>query len=338
MIVLHLLPPSEYSAASRQAQLLAPALRSLTHSDVHVAALGRRRWFDPGDWRRLWRLVRDLRPDIIHAWRLPALRAATALRVFGRRAFRLVISEPRRAGSVNVFDHRLLRTADAVIAGYPAEVDALRRLGVPTDRIHDLPPVVAMPPAEPPTLGLTLPPGSKIIICVGSLTPAHGFRDAIQAADILRYPIPETHLVIIGEGPERRRLAEFARGLNPAGAQLHFVPARPDAAAVLARADVVWVPSRSDCGRQVLLEAQAAGRPVVATRRPGLAALVEDGRTGLLVPPGDPAALARRTQELLNAPSLAVGIAAAAGDAVASFAPERAAAVYAALYEKIGRP
>src|SRR5205823_1577696 len=106
-------------------------------------------------------------------------------------------------------------------------------------------------------------------------------------------------------GPDRGRLARFARSINPAGGHVHFLPARPDAAALLARADVVWVPSRAECGRQVVLEAQAAGKPVVASALPGLAALVADGRTGRLTPPGDPAELARRTRPLLADPASA---------------------------------
>jgi glycosyltransferase involved in cell wall biosynthesis len=349
--LLQLLPSFDYSAAGRQVSLLAPVLRE--NADVHVAGLGPDgpiaeslraagisihvlgcgRRLDPAPWWRLRRLVRDVRPDIVHAWRLPALRAAGILRTWGKPAFRLVVSECTRGGRLNLFDRWLLRSADAVIAGHSAEAGALRRLGVTADHVHELRPVVAPPKANSPPLGLPLPPGAKIIMCVGTLNAAHGFRDALWAADMLRYPIPDLHIVIIGDGPDRTRLARFALGINPAGGHAHFLPARPEASALLARADVVWVPSRSECGRQILLEALAAGRPVVATALPGLAALVADGRTGLLIPSGDPFELARRTRTLLEDPELAGRLGAAGREAVAAFCPERVAPMYAELYQ-----
>ena len=166
-----------------------------------------------------------------------------------------------------------------------------------------------------------------------SIEAGHGFREAIWAADLLRYVVDDLRLVIVGHG-DRSGLDRFARGLNPAGGRVFFLPARPDAAALLARADVVWVPSRSDCGRQVLLEAQAAGRPVVASALPGLAARIADGRTGLLTPPGDPRELARRTRTLFDDPALAERIGTAARAAVAGYTPANAAAVFNAIYDR----
>ncbi len=363
MILLHLLPTFDYSAAGRQVTLLAPRLRSLSDPvslgtpparlDVHVAALGSDgpfaeplraagvpvhvlgcgRRFDMAAVWALRRLVRELRPEVIHAWRLPALRAAGVVRAWGRSAFRLIVSEPCRGGRINLLDRWLLRSADAVIAAHPAEADIVRRFGVASARVHELPSAVSSPPPEPPPLGLPLPADAKIVMCVGPLRHENGFRDAIWAADILRYPLPNLHIVVVGNGPERSRLVRFARGINPAGDHAHFLPSRPDVATLLRRADVVWVPSRSECGRQVLLEAMAAGRPVVATALPGLAAVVAEGRTGLLIPPGDPLELARRSRPLLEDGPLAERIGAAGREAVSIFTPENVTRMYAGLYQ-----
>jgi glycosyltransferase involved in cell wall biosynthesis len=350
VILLQLLPSFDHSAAGRQVSLLAPVLRRA--AEIHVAALGRDgpiaeelrasgisvhvlgtgRRFDLAALWRLRRLVRDLRPQTVHAWRLPALRAAGLLRFRNRIAFRLVVSEPKRGGRVNLLDRWLLRSADAVFASYPAVDVAIRKLGVSTDRIHKVSSAVVLPADDPPTLGLPLSTDAKIIMCLGALRPEHGFRDAIWAADILRYPFPNLHLVVIGDGPERTRLTRFAKGINPAGGHVHFLPGRPHAAALLARADMVWVPSRSECGRQVVLDAMAAGRAVVTTALPGLAALVGDGRTGLLVPPGDPLELARQARPLLEDPALAGRFGLAGREAVADLTPERVAAAYEAIY------
>jgi glycosyltransferase involved in cell wall biosynthesis len=353
VILLHLLPTFDYSATGRQLSLIAPVLRE--KAEIHVAALGpdgpiaeslraagvsvhflgSGRQFDFAPLRALRRLVRELRPGVVHAWRLPAVRAIAPLQAWRTTAIRLVVSEPRRGGRINLLDRWFLRSADAVIASHRAEADAVRRLGVATNRGHELPPAVSNPAIESAPLGLAFPPDAKTVMCIGTLRPAHGFRDAIWAADILRYPIPDLHLVIIGDGPDRARLSRFALGINPAGGHVHFLPARPDASALLAHADVVWVPSRSECGRQVLLEAMAAGRPVVATALPGLGALVADGRTGLLIPPGAPIELARRTRTLLDDPNLAGRLGAAGREAVAGLTPERVALMYAALYQTL---
>jgi glycosyltransferase involved in cell wall biosynthesis len=346
--LLHLLPSLGYTSAARQVALLAPVLRSRHGMDVHVATLrpdGRAAaWlppdvpvhslagrFPPSAVQNLRRLVFELRPDVIHAWRLPALRAAAVLHRLGGR-FRLVVGEPRRDGRMLAFDRWFLRSADVFIGSYKAEKEQFQQFGIAADRIVVLPLAVAAPPAEVPPLPVELPSGTKVVMCVGNLTAGHAFRDAAWAADVLRYALPHLHIVIIGDGPDRDRIERFARGVNPSGGQLHFVPARPDAAALLARADAVWAPSRLECGRQVVLEAQAAGRPVVASVLPGLAALIDDGRTGLLAPPGQPVVFARRARPLFEDPAFAERIGKAAGEAVAEHLPATVAAEYARLY------
>jgi glycosyltransferase involved in cell wall biosynthesis len=346
--LLFLLPSFEYSSAARQVSLLVPVLRARLGFDVHVAALcaagPAKAWFSSdvpvyrfdgrfptAAIRGLRRLVHELRPDVVHALRLPAVRTAVVVRRL-TPPFRLVASELRRGGRINPLDRWLLRSADAVTTGDPAETNALRALGIGQDRLTRLPPAVGQPTAEPPPLPVELPPDSKVVMCVGNLTSGHAFRDAVWAADVLRYPLPHLHIVIVGDGPDRERIERFARGVNPAGGQVHFVPGRPDAAALLARADAVWVPSRSDCGRQVLLEAQAAGRPVVASRLPALAALIEDGLTGLLAPAGDPVAFARRARPLFEGPALAEQVGTAAREAVTGLDAVNVAADYAAMY------
>jgi glycosyltransferase involved in cell wall biosynthesis len=117
--------------------------------------------------------------------------------------------------------------------------------------------------------------------------------------DILKNLADDLHLVLVGDGPDRTRLEQFARAIGVAG-QVHFLGNQPDVAALLALAEVVWVPGRVDGSVNVALEAMAAGRPVVASDLPGLAEVVCDGETGFLVPPGDKVALARQTWGLLE--------------------------------------
>src|SRR5262249_36862376 len=148
-----------------------------------------------------------------------------------------------------------------------------------------------------------IPHSAFRIACVGPLEPHKGFRDAIWALDILHFLYDDLHLLVIGQGSDRPRLEEFAR---VAGVQdrVHFLGAQAEVAALLAEADLVWVPSHAEGGVNAALEAMAAGRPVVAAQLPGLAEVVRDGETGLLFPPADRAGLARQTRRLLDDPEL----------------------------------
>lgn len=295
MKLLYLLPDLGYSAAARRISRLAPALPR-DRFTPHVAVLGRAGPFaeplraagvpvhelgsrraDPRTLLRLRGLLRELRPEVVHAWRLPATRAAA---LFAGAIPRLIVSEADRGGRAVALDRWLLKLVGA-------------------NRV-DLPPVAEPPGSDAsrwPVLA-GLPPDARLIVCVGALTPAHGFRDAVWGFDILRYAYPDLHLVIVGDGRERANLERFGRAIGGDDWRIHFLLARPDAAALLARADIVWVPSRWPCGEQVAAEALAVGVPVVASRLPGLAEVV--GEAGLLAPPGDRIEMAKQTRLLLD--------------------------------------
>jgi glycosyltransferase involved in cell wall biosynthesis len=137
-----------------------------------------------------------------------------------------------------------------------------------------------------------------------------GCREAIWTADMLSYVLDDVHLTLVGDGPERDWLEQFARSIrNP---RIHFLGERDDAAQQLAEADVCWSPGRAGAGRQAILEAMAAGRPVIAAARLGVDELIVEGQTGWLVSPGDTVALGRRTRTLLLDPAVAAAVGAAA--------------------------
>jgi glycosyltransferase involved in cell wall biosynthesis len=131
-----------------------------------------------------------------------------------------------------------------------------------------------------------------------------GFRDAVWALDILHYLYSDLHLVLVGNGSDRVRVAHFAQSVGTAE-RVHFLGRVDSVGPLLRRAAVVWVPSRNQGGICAALEAMAAGRPVVATRTGGLDEIVINGLTGFLVKPGDKAGLARQTRLLLDDPALA---------------------------------
>jgi glycosyltransferase involved in cell wall biosynthesis len=156
-----------------------------------------------------------------------------------------------------------------------------------------------------------VPEGQRFILCVGRLERSKGFHDAIWAYDILRYVHPDVHLVIVGEGPERERLEQFRVNANMM--ESLWLPGElSDVSALMRRAELVWSPGQVDTGRQVVLEAMAAGKPVIASRFPGLAELIVEGETGVLVPAEDQPMLARATHQLLRDPDLRTRMGAAA--------------------------
>jgi glycosyltransferase involved in cell wall biosynthesis len=355
--ILSLIPDLGYNGAARQLTLLAAALprdrftirvcvlgsagpwaEDLRRAGVDVEVYGWRRWIDPQPLLALRHSLGSFRPDLVHAWRLPALRALALLP--GAFRWPLVVSnavnEARGGLPLVWLDRRLLRRTTRVIARGLAEAGRVRTRGVQEDRIVQLPPAVAADAPHPeisPNLGL--PAGSRLLVVVGPLEQNKGFRDAIWAFDLLRHPHGELHLLLIGGGPDRQRLERFAREIQVAD-RVHFLGEYPGVPSLLARAEAVWVPSRADTGHNVALEAMAAGCPVVASRWPGLAELVVEGETGFLFLPGDKAALARQTRRLLDEPGLRQRLGEAARRHVAEhFSLGAAVARLAELYDSV---
>lgn len=146
-------------------------------------------------------------------------------------------------------------------------------------------------------LGLTDEP---LLVLVGRLEHEKGAQDAIDALALLPTNV---HLALVGDGArseDLRRQAE-ARGVEQ---RVHQVGRLPDGdvAALVGATDVALVPSRYEPFGLVALEAMAAGTPVVVTSVGGLVDIVEDGRTGRVVHPADPSALAAAVAQLLDDP------------------------------------
>jgi L-malate glycosyltransferase len=176
--------------------------------------------------------------------------------------------------------------------------------------------------------------GRIIIGTLAILRPEKGLVDFVRAAGHVVERFPEARFLIWGEGPLRARLETLVRDLGLSGAVALPGPTlEPEGA--LRQLDIFVLPSLSEACSNALLEAMATGRAVVATRVGGNPALVEDQVTGLLVPPGDPAALAKAVIRLIEEPTLAAGLAAQAQKRVrAEFGVDRMLASVQALYDE----
>jgi glycosyltransferase involved in cell wall biosynthesis len=150
---------------------------------------------------------------------------------------------------------------------------------------------------------LSLPPGVPCIVCVGRLLRRKGFFDALWELDVIKQMGMHARLVIAGSGPERPRLAAFARAIE-VEREVRILGREQSLGPLLGIADVVWFPSLGEDEPVLLLAAMAAGCPVVAAAVPGLAEFVQHGHTGLLVPPGEQILLVRETCRVLEDASL----------------------------------
>jgi glycosyltransferase involved in cell wall biosynthesis len=143
-----------------------------------------------------------------------------------------------------------------------------------------------------------IPAGAPIVGVVARLEPEKGHPTLLDAWPRVLASMPDAHLLIVGEGSQRKALEAQAHSLGLAS--VTFTGRRDDVPAVTAALDVAVLPSYREAQGLSILEAMALGRPVVASAVGGIPEMIEHGRTGLLVPPRDPDALANALLRMLQ--------------------------------------
>jgi glycosyltransferase involved in cell wall biosynthesis len=167
------------------------------------------------------------------------------------------------------------------------------------ERLHGLTAHVVHCPVEldPPDAAAPWAAGpGPVVGCIGRIEPRKGILDLVAAAPLIREAIPGARVVVIGDDPYGTDPAYLARVKTATGVE--HLPWVENAAGVMRHLDVLVAPSHQEPFGTVLSEAMAVGTPVVATRVGGLPEVVDDGVTGLLVEPGEPAALAAAVQRV----------------------------------------
>jgi glycosyltransferase involved in cell wall biosynthesis len=142
-------------------------------------------------------------------------------------------------------------------------------------------------------------PGSQLVGVVARLEPEKGHPTLLEAWPRVLRRVPDAYLLIVGEGSRREGLEAQARELRVAH-RVVFTGRRDDVPAVTAALDVAVLPSYREAQGLSILEAMALSRPVVASNVGGIPEMIEDGVTGLLVPPHDAEALAGAITRLLR--------------------------------------
>jgi len=269
--------------------------------------------------------------------------AATGMRV---RVVNLVQVDPTasladggsRGGLLvrNAADMTTRGRTDAYIAVSGAIGRALLGSGVAPGRVHVVHNGIdaeAIRAAAREPLSTSLPAGEGPLVgCVARLERVKGVADFIDAAELVAREIPSVRFVVAGDGSEAESLA--ARRDPALAERLEFLGHVDPIEPLVEALDVMVLPSLSEALGLVLLEAGALGVPVVATAVGGIPEVVEDGVTGILVPPGQPPALSRAVTQLLRDPARARAMGAAGRARVErDFTLERTVTGHLAVYE-----
>lgn len=196
----------------------------------------------------------------------------------------------------------VVRRADAFLCLNARARGELEALGVAPSRCHVVPNGVEVSRfADTPR---STRAGEGKMLCVARLVPQKGIDVLLRAVAAVRVAAGDVHLTVLGDGPERPNLVRLAADLGLTDL-VEFRGAVTEVAPHLAGAGIFVLPSRFEGFPLALLEAMAAGLPVVATVVDGNTDIVRHGMDGLLVPPDDPGALANALLRLLREPSLA---------------------------------
>lgn len=276
------------------------------------AGIGVRSCQGRGGWdfrvvTRLARILREHQPDIVHSLLFHAnLATRWAARWAGLDDQRVICEiqtvevERRWHLVVDRFTHWTCRFT---IGNSPSVIEHLHSgAGIPRDRLRlvrggiDPEPIRQAQPLDRASLGV--PKGTPLVLWTGRLDPVKGLDILIRAfREVLQKS--RAYLLLVGEGPLRASLKDQIGRLGFA-AHVCLLGPREDVPSLLKTADVFVFPSRTEGLPNALLEAMAAGCPIVTTNVPGCRDLIDHGRSGLMVPYGDPAALAAAMLSLLH--------------------------------------
>lgn len=239
-----------------------------------------------------------------------ALPAAALAGVPARIGSRRELNPDKSAGQIALQRHAY-RCAHAVVANSRAAARQLASEALPSERVEIIPNGVNAGRYAPRGAGRPI----TNILTVANLRREKAHEVLLAAAARLIATHPQLRFQLAGGGSRLEELQALAGQLGIAN-YVTFLGHSEDVPRLLSEADAFVLPSRSEAFPNGALEAMAAGLPVVASAVGGLLDLIENGRTGLLVPPDDPAALATALESLVLSPGRAAALGAAARDEV----------------------
>lgn len=362
--LLLVIPTLDRGGAEKQLALLACGLAEHGEFDVHVACLTRGGpWFEKLakagvpveiigkslklDLQAYWKLkrhIQQLRPDIVHTW----LFAANS---YGRQAaiaagVKHILAGERCVDRWKVWyelaiDRRLAKKTERIVTNSTGVKDFYVEHGLPAEKFVVIPNGIEsfVPPPDNPRAALCeelgVPADAKLVGAIGRLWPQKRVKDLIWAAELLKVVRDDVRVLIVGDGPQRWRLERYCQQVGNDD-MCHLLGERSDIARLLPHLYAAWLASAYEGQSNAIMEAMAAGLPVVASDIAGNRDLVIPGETGFLVPVADKAGFARKMQTLLNDPALAARFGAAGQERMRrDFTVEQMIARHAELYRSL---
>jgi glycosyltransferase involved in cell wall biosynthesis len=282
-------------------------LRQRAREGLELVPLAPKNEMDLGAAWRLSRLIKQLHPAVIHAHDPHGVAMAALALSMSTELEKPPLIASRRVDfhiKGNALSRWKYRQVDCVICASDAIRAMLVADGIPAHKVvtvHegiDLGKVEAAPPANLHE-ELWLPHNAPIVGNVAALVPHKGQRHLIEAAAIVVKTIPDARFVLAGEGELRPALEKQIKD-HHLEKNVFLAGFRPDVLSVHKAFDVFVMSSVTEGLGTSLLDAMACGKPIVATAAGGMPEVVEDGQTGLLVPPRDHQAMAGAIVMLLR--------------------------------------
>jgi glycosyltransferase involved in cell wall biosynthesis len=300
--------------------------------------------FDPSVLRQIRKIIEDRNPDIIQTHNVKShflMRVSGLWKTHKWLAFHHgYTATDFKMRCYNQLDRWSLRAAAGVVTVCGAFARDLTGKGIPADRIivrhNSVRPFSSPEPDAIEALSRQFAAGTPILLVVGRLSHEKGHADFLAALDILRRntQLP-FHAVLAGDGLEQERL-EALRSKLGLESLVTMAGLQHDMRPWYAIASIVVMPSHSEGSPNVLLEAMAAGVPVVATSVGGVPEIATDQKTALLVESRNPAAMALALQRMLEDGALRTQLASNARElAEREYSPEAYRRSLVEIYQRI---
>ncbi len=319
-------------------------VNDLANADVPITCFGVRRRWDLSVALKLTRELRRFRPALLQTWLYHANmagRIAAWLAGVPRVVSGIRVAE--RRGRARLWIDRLTRglVDHHVCVSRSVAEFSMKRSRLPsakTSVIYNGVDVDRFANATPCDLAaFDIPHGSQTVLFVGRLDRQKGPFVLLEACGELFKRFQDTHLLFAGDGPLRSSLERAVKDAGLAG-RVHFLGARDDVPELMRASTCLALPSRWEGLPNVILEAMAAGLPVISTDVDGSVELIEDGKTGLLVPAESPSALVTAIERILIEPDRVNRMVDAAQHmATERFAWRNTIDAFDALYESLTR-
>lgn len=338
--------PKVYCLGPRPAGNAGSLAQRIEQAGAPLVTFGASRaWHLPGLLRNLRRGLEVDRPQIVQSFLFHANFAAS---LAARRArVPHVLTGIRVAERGRPWHLKLARWADPGVERHVCVSESVREFSqvegrLPAEKLIVIPNGVdaeRFAAAAPDSLtALGLPLGRRAIVCVGRLEAQKNLPWLFELLPGIFQALPEHDLVLLGDGPDRGPLQRLAARLG-VSERLHFAGYRADVAEILAASDLLVLPSRWEGMPNVVLEAMAAGKPVVATDVEGVSEALGPAAAQQVVRAGHGEAFAAKVRGLLKQPQLAMELGRANQARVRQhFTWQATVAAYESLYLSLTNP